>query len=647
MPGIEEQALHLGRADHRRAVRRHRAQAGPEIRLGNIATREEIGDGMFERRAPFLAEIVGITRNLRHAADADTVAKPGDGDLVGLVHHGGFRRARGINDRNGQRITLDRIDRQLDAELLDQHRRIAAERHDDGITTQGLAIGHNALDGAALDIERLDIGAVEEFHAHCGGLQRQRIGELETIARLVLRRQKAADDLLSHMFQRRLDADAAFRIEHFVGNTVRCQRLDVLGRCVELLLGTEELKGALHAFVISDAGFITDFGKRDARIIGDPKHAALVDCITFRGAVAQHLRHPRQHGGIHLRTQDQRCVVHEKPFHRLQRDSGCRPGGAVTEGNLTGIGKAGFQRRTFLPVNDGDLMAGLGKLIGGCNTDNAGSENDDFHGIPRFLSDKWLKILALVALAEAGQHLIGNRSGRLRKIVQRLVRPDHLDKAAERYGTDWQGAYINGHAVHRNAADDRLAVVAEIDGTPITEAARQTVGVTGCNRRKPHFAWRHERSPVTNPCSGGYGSRLDHCNLQADDGFHRVGLRRRRVAAIKRNAGTRHVAVIALAEKDAVGVGKADRQVGKFLGDPLHLRQLLIVLLTLHLIGRSEMAHDEADIDQLVIGKFRFQLYLLGRRKPQPRHAGVELQGGGQTLAQPMRGGRPAPQLFK
>ncbi len=67
---------------------------------------------MFERAAARLAEIVGISGDFRHAADADAVAKSCDGDLVGLVHYRRFRRARGIGDRDRQRIALNGIDRQ-------------------------------------------------------------------------------------------------------------------------------------------------------------------------------------------------------------------------------------------------------------------------------------------------------------------------------------------------------------------------------------------------------------------------------------------------------------------------------------------------------------------------------------------------------
>ena len=52
-----------------------------------------------------------IAGELGRAADADAVAEPGDRHLVGLVHHGRFRRAVGIGDRHGDRVALDRIDR--------------------------------------------------------------------------------------------------------------------------------------------------------------------------------------------------------------------------------------------------------------------------------------------------------------------------------------------------------------------------------------------------------------------------------------------------------------------------------------------------------------------------------------------------------
>ena len=49
---------------------------------------------MFQRRAARGGQVVAEAGDLGHAADADAVAEPGDGDLVGLVHDGRDRAPR-------------------------------------------------------------------------------------------------------------------------------------------------------------------------------------------------------------------------------------------------------------------------------------------------------------------------------------------------------------------------------------------------------------------------------------------------------------------------------------------------------------------------------------------------------------------------
>ena len=68
-------------------------------------------------------------------------------------------------------------------------------------------------------------------------------------------------------------------------------------------------------------------------------------------------------------------MLHEQPFHRLQWNARRRPGRAVAEGYLAGIGEARFERWAFLPVDDRYLMAGFRQLIGGGDADDSGPKN--------------------------------------------------------------------------------------------------------------------------------------------------------------------------------------------------------------------------------------------------------------------------------
>ena len=78
------------------------------------------------RRASCSSQVVA--RELGRAADADAIAQARDRDLVRLVHDRRFGRAGGVGDRHRDRVALDRIDRDADAQRPQQQRRIAAQR---------------------------------------------------------------------------------------------------------------------------------------------------------------------------------------------------------------------------------------------------------------------------------------------------------------------------------------------------------------------------------------------------------------------------------------------------------------------------------------------------------------------------------------
>src|SRR5690606_41512850 len=65
----------------------HRTQARPEGRCLEVAAGEQIGDRQVERCAACGRQILGEARHFRHAANADAVAKTGDGNLVALIEN--------------------------------------------------------------------------------------------------------------------------------------------------------------------------------------------------------------------------------------------------------------------------------------------------------------------------------------------------------------------------------------------------------------------------------------------------------------------------------------------------------------------------------------------------------------------------------
>ena len=191
------------------------------------------------------------------------------------------------------------------------------------------------------------------------------LGEHLAVAGLVAGQPQPADELAAHPGQRRLGGDAAGRVEHLERHAELLQHLDVAADAVELLLRAEQLQRALAALVIGDAGRRAQLAQPVAAVFGDRHHARLVDRIARRGAVAQHLEHPRPHLRIEARADDQRAVAHQQPFDRLHRHARTGPGRGIAGRDLAGIGEAGLQRRPGLAVDDGDLVAGLGEIMRG------------------------------------------------------------------------------------------------------------------------------------------------------------------------------------------------------------------------------------------------------------------------------------------
>ena len=96
------------------------AQAGPETGATDVTDIAiKIDHDMFERLAAAIMQASVKTGDLGHAADADTIAQTGDDNLVGLVEHGGDRSPVSMDDRYGDRIALDRIDRHIQPEWPD------------------------------------------------------------------------------------------------------------------------------------------------------------------------------------------------------------------------------------------------------------------------------------------------------------------------------------------------------------------------------------------------------------------------------------------------------------------------------------------------------------------------------------------------
>ena len=174
----------------------------------------------------------------------------------------------GIGDRHGDRVALDRIDRDADAERLQQQRRIAAERQHIGVRLSAPGIGLHAGDPAAVADDaagsstpkRNVTPSASASFASC-------LRELEAVAGLVARQAQPAGELLAHHRQRRFDRDAAVAVQHLERHAGPLQDRDVVADAVQLLLRAEKLQRALGALVVADAG------------LGAQRRAACRGCI--------------------------------------------------------------------------------------------------------------------------------------------------------------------------------------------------------------------------------------------------------------------------------------------------------------------------------------------------------------------------------
>ena len=322
---------------------------------------------------------VVVSRQFGHAAHADAVAQARDRHLVALVHDGGDGRPVFVHDPGRDRIALHRIDRQIQTQRLGHHRRIGAERQDHKIGRHGALAGHCAGRATVRHRDRLDLGPGVENHAALRRQLGQGVGEQEAVAGFVMRQAQTPDEIDVGGGQARLGRDTARAVQNLARHAGGFQHIDVLVHVGQLFFGTKQLQRALLATVIGDAGLATQQVDLVAAVFGQTHHPALVQRIAFMGAVAQHGDGPAHHSHVQTRAHDQRGVAHQQPLHSLDRDRRRGPGRGIARRNLRGVGEAGFQRRTGLPIHHRDLMPGLAEIPGGGDADDARPKHQNPH----------------------------------------------------------------------------------------------------------------------------------------------------------------------------------------------------------------------------------------------------------------------------
>ncbi len=237
----------------------------------------------------------------------------------------------------------------------------------------------HAGDAVAVALQPRHVLVEAELHARRGRQRGQLAGEQLAVAGLVLGQAQRADQGIGLAGQRRFHADDALAVQHLVGHAVLAQHFDVLGGGIQLLLGAEQLGGAELAALVVDAGGRAQLVDAVAAVVGHAHHARLVDRVAAGGAVAQHLPQPAVLGDVGSGADRQRGMFLEQPLDRLQRHPGGGPRRGVAEGELAGVGKAGFQCRAGLPVQHRHLVARLSQVPGTGRADHTTAEYQNPH----------------------------------------------------------------------------------------------------------------------------------------------------------------------------------------------------------------------------------------------------------------------------
>ncbi len=206
MACVEPESGHRAWPHQGSAVRCHGSQSGPELGAADIAPFwEKIPHHHGQGVVTLGIECQIEARQLRHATDPDPLIEAGDGHLVGFIQNCTAGRRVGIRHGQGQGVTFDRIDGQIDPKRTKEAGSIAAQGADNGIGLETLLTGSHRHGAPQRELNLVD-GAVEDkFHPEFLRLGGQGLGEAETVAGFISRQAQAAHYLATYPCQCRFN----------------------------------------------------------------------------------------------------------------------------------------------------------------------------------------------------------------------------------------------------------------------------------------------------------------------------------------------------------------------------------------------------------------------------------------------------------
>ena len=154
-----------------------------------------------------------VAGKLCRGGDAKPIPESRDGDEIVLIDRRNGRRLRLIADRNRQAVTLDGIDRQLDADLSGQDRAVRSEREHICFARELASIRACERDAITGCLEARIRRSGVDLPSPCLDNGRERSRELRGIAGFIGRAIDAAGDFVPGRLNRGIERQNACAIE--------------------------------------------------------------------------------------------------------------------------------------------------------------------------------------------------------------------------------------------------------------------------------------------------------------------------------------------------------------------------------------------------------------------------------------------------
>jgi hypothetical protein len=107
----------------------------------------------------------------------------------------------------------------------------------------------------------------------------------------------------------------------------------------------------------------------------------------------------------------------------------------------------------------------------------------------------------VIAMSEAGENFVPNCAGRRGHCIEWTIRPDEINQAAWRQDMRGKPTDIQGHTVHRDAADDRKLGFSVPGRAAVAGTAEESIRVADRDRGDAPRRWRVVGEAVTDPPS--------------------------------------------------------------------------------------------------------------------------------------------------